>query len=383
MPKASKIALKNVLAAIARQKDAKKKRTCKQDKFENLTSAGKKRRRCRDTIRLLREKKQTTAKKAKKTAMKATKTAMKSLKRKGSNSESSSRHVPAHCCGRRVQDCSCFRSGRGLEIVHGFQKAKFAKLPSMVRKSDVQTWRDTADMPLYHEQIDHAMPYPLLFPYAFTWRHFSNSFFWEGLQATGAVAADRPPDWKRFQWVMEKHVEEKESYFGGLFYSGNVLTHYRYSCTGEWQDCEELRIDRIGRQILALKVVWHCARVMKSSFEQLQRCPTRDLWQVCTRDFLGAVSARTSGMFDHYSVKKMIDAVLISQPCLEKVLSWFPMSCPAYKNELPKLYLGIRGEEDLWLAANHYHRLLKGCFPRFTLKESLAQLCWIERQVTR
>ena len=51
---------------------------------------------------------------------------------------------------------------------------------------------------------------------------------------------------------------------------------------------------------------------------------TRELWQQCTQGFLDAIRVRTKGMFNHYSLKKALDAILISAPKLERVLSYWP-----------------------------------------------------------
>ena len=51
--------------------------------------------------------------------------------------------------------------------------------------------------------------------------------------------------------------------------------------------------------------------------------------------------------------------------------------------ELPLLYpAASRSREDLWLAGVHFHLQLKRQFPKFYLRDSLAQTCWIGRGVT-
>ena len=49
----------------------------------------------------------------------------------------------------------------------------------------------------------------------------------------------------------------------------------------------------------------------------------------------------------------------------------------------PLLYpAASRNREDLWLAGVHFHLQLKRQFPKFYLRDSLAQTCWIKRGVT-
>ena len=85
-------------------------------------------------------------------------------------------------------------------------------------------------------------------------------------------------------------------------------------------------------------------------------------------------------MFSDYSLKIALDGVLLSQPRLETVVSWWPMMCTAYKNELPKLFPACQvNQDDLFLAGVHFHLTLKATFPRYHLRDSLAQLCWMAR----
>ena len=67
-----------------------------------------------------------------------------------------------------------------------------------------------------------------------------------------------------------------------------------------------------GKEILAIKLIYHVAHLMKDSFQQLHRKPTTDLWKTCTRDFLGEISRRMKGAFDEYAIKIALDGILIT-----------------------------------------------------------------------
>ena len=139
----------------------------------------------------------------------------------------------------------------------------------------------------------------------------------------------------------------------------------------------------ISQEILALKIMWHVAIDMKQDYDNLQKDPTQQCWKACTESFLSKLHQHTRGIFGDYSMKIALDGVLLSQPCLEQVVSCWPMMCPAYKNELPKLYPNCRkNRTDLFLVGCHYHKCLKAFCPKFHLRDSLAQLCWMKRGVS-
>ena len=142
-------------------------------------------------------------------------------------------------------------------------------------------------------------------------------------------------------------------------------------------------MDDMDRLLEAMKIVWFVADTMTEEFQQFQSEPTRTGWRTCTQTFLQEIRNRTSGMFNDYSLKKALDGILISQPQHEKVISYWPMECPAYRTQLPLLYPGTRcTQEELFTAACHYHRQLKIVLPKFRLADSLAQLCWVKRKVS-
>ena len=304
-------------------------------------------------------------------------------------SNATSRHIPVNCCGRRKQDCVCFQRNRGLEIAKSFQKKLFQPIPAKIIKSDIQTWRDTVDMTAYSKQIiwTSSTRYSWLFPIAFMWRHFSNEQFWEALQKLGAIKRNSEPNFELVEQTMREFKKKNVPYHGGLFYSGSLLTHYRFCNASEpeskWKKCNKSQ-DFIHREILALQIMWQVAATLKTHYATLQRHPTRQCWKACTEGFLAALRLHTKGIFADYSLKIALDGVLLSQPSLEKVVSWWPMDCPAYRDMLPTLYPeSSKTQEDLYLAGCHFHQQLKITLPKFFLRDSLAQICWIERRVTR
>jgi len=356
-------------------------------KFESRAGTDHERRRVREAVR----KHRTVTRAASAAKPGAAKPSAAKLCRKKARTAKpdakTSRHLPCNCCGRRKAKCTCFTKSRGLEIASSFKRKVFRPIPAQVQKSRIQTWRDTGDMPAYMRQIGWTptMRYSWLFPIAFVWRHFSNEQFWAALQNIGAVLQNQPPDFARMEKVMRAFEAKGVSYHGGIFFSGSSLTKYCYGNAGKLAKlitCTANQ-DFITREILALKVMWHVASNMKRDYDSLQRNPTRQCWKVCTEKFLAALQAHTRGIFAHYSLKICLDGVLLSQPCLEALVSWWPMMCPAYENELPKLYPKCRKKQgDLFLAACHFHQCLKASFPKFYLKDSLAQTCWMERGVT-
>ena len=157
--------------------------------------------------------------------------------------------------------------------------------------------------------------------------------------------------------VMQIFRDTGESYYQGLFYCGNKFSRFRYDPNASWQSCTACQMDDIDKLIEAMKIAWYVANLMKKDFSELQLNLSRAGWRTCTEGYLKALRARTIGMYGDYSMKKTLDAILISQPNLEHVISWWPMRCPAYTSYLPKLFPGIRRTQDeLFAAACYYHR---------------------------
>ena len=364
-----------------KQKNAKRKAYSRSSgnahaRFQSFEAADLERKRARLGMRKLRSKRSHASAQPARKQCSAAKPATKRQ-----------RHIPRNCCGRRPENCKCFKHGRGLEIAKSNKRRKITSIAERVTKSPIQTWRDTGDMPGYMRQIgwNTSMRYSWLFPIAFMWRHFSNEEFWGGLMKIGAVLQNQPPDFGLIEKTMRCFQAEKVSYHGGVFYSGRALTRYRYGSAAKpakWQECTDIQ-DFISKEILALEVMWHVAASLKHSFDSLQSQPSRQLWKACTQGFLSQLHEHTSGCFSDYSLKIALDGILLSQPCLEKVLSWWPMKCSSYKSSLCKLYPACtQSQDDLFLAGCHFHQSMKTKFPKSFLRDSLAQTCWVKRGVS-
>ena len=199
-------------------------------------------------------------------------------------------------------------------IASKFQTKLFNTIAKRVATSDVQTWRDTEDMTRYNHQIlwNDAMKYVVLFPLAMCWRIYSNGHFWSALRKVGTVSLTSTPVWTKFRPVMEMFRARGESFYVGLFYCGNKLQRFRYDVNDRWQCCTACNMDDIDRLIVAMQIVWYVADLMNNNFQELQQNPTRAAWETCTKDFLQGIQARANGMFSHYSLKKCLDAILIT-----------------------------------------------------------------------
>ena len=265
-------------------------------KFESRAASDEERRRARTGMRLHRATKriargrgQRKAKSRKNRPAGAAKPSAKTT-----NDATESRHIPCNGCGRRKTKCTCFTKGRGLQITQSRKSKLVQPIPARVKKSRIQYWQDTGDMPAYMEQIGWktTMRYSWLFPIAFTWRHFSNEHLWSALQKTGVVLENQPPNFTLMEKVLRSFQAANVSYHGGIFYSGSALKSYRWSNVGKWTKCKANQ-DFISREILALRIVWHVAASMKETYDSLHRNPTRQCWKACTEQFLSELHQHT------------------------------------------------------------------------------------------
>jgi hypothetical protein len=400
-----------ISVSTMRQIDAlvqdRKRRQHRNDKYKNLSMKAIRRRQSRE---LMREQRRTAQQAKKKPSRKHARRAKRvvrnaaaqlhTTKRKiravtNTSQTPTKRHKPAHSkdyhmkcylCGRYKNRCQCFTTGRGKEIARSFQQKIFDKIPPRVKSSDIQTPLDTKDMTAYMRQVQHDMKFEHLWPTAYTWRHFSNEFFWQALMDAGAVPKNAEPNWIKVRNVMRIFQEQGKSWFGGVFYSGNVLAKFRYCDfsaeqpdTLPWIICAQKDMTSIDKEIQSLKLVYYVARSLKITFRQLQRQPERSLWKRATETFMQRISACTQGMFADYSMKIALDGILLSAPQLERIACWWPMLCTAYKQNLPKMYpkAAQTSQNDLMHAGVHFHRQLQKHFSMMKLKCALSQTCWI------
>ena len=372
----------------------RKQRQHKNDKYKNLSFKAIRRRETRAYMRRLRERRRAAQQATKKSKRKHTNT--KKRKRNASTNTSHTltkkhkpdRNMKCYLCGRYKNRCQCFTTGRGKQIARSFQRKIFCKIPPKVKKSEIQTPLDTKDMTAYIRQVNHNMKFEFLWPTAYTWRHFSNEFFWQALMDIGAVPVNDEPNWGKVRKVMTIFQDQGKSWFGGVFYSGNVLLKFRYcDFSAEqpektpWKDCTQEGMTSIEKEIQALKLVYYVARSLQTTFRKLQRQPDRTLWKRATETFMHRINLSTQGMFAHYSMKIALDGILLSAPHLEHVVSWWPMLCKAYMQNLSKMYTeaGKTSQNDLMYAGVHFHRQLQSALKCSTmkLKCALAQTCWI------
>ena len=206
-------------------------------KFEARTPADESRRRARERMRKHRAAKRPAA-----AYCAAAKRAPAAAKRPAASAVS--RHIPLNCCGRRKANCRCFKEGRGLEIARSLKRKIIKPIAGKVLKSRIQTWRDTGDMRAYRNQVgwQRSFRYSWLFPIAFLWRHFSNEHLWTALQNIGAVTKNKTPNFTIIEEAMRSFDASNISYHGGLFFSGSMLTEYRFGSAAKpakWQNCAD------------------------------------------------------------------------------------------------------------------------------------------------
>jgi hypothetical protein len=112
--------------------------------------------------------------------------------------------------------------------------------------------------------------------------------------------------------------------------------------------------------------------------QQPTRATFKDALETFQQQLYGETGL-TKGKFNDYAVKCMLDGLLANKTVSKHVISSWPMQCPAYKAQLPMLFPGIKPRQ-FYRAACYYHRLTYAKH-HLNLAESLAQLCWIERNI--
>ena len=134
------------------------------------------------------------------------------------------------------------------------------------------------------------------------------------------------------------------------------------------------------RDILAIKIMWRIADGLRAEFQALQSSPSRPAWRLCVATMHERLRRCTNGAFGDYAMKLMLDGVLLRRPDLAHVVSWWPMHCKAYMTVLPALYpCLVRNQQDLWLAACHFYASMNMAFPKMSVPETFARLCWEHR----
>ena len=64
------------------------------------------------------------------------------------------------------------------------------------------------------------------------------------------------PNWEQVESVYRRYVEKGAPVHGGLFFSGSVLTQYRWEDEDEWVEITDA-MDTPSKNVLAYKIIWH------------------------------------------------------------------------------------------------------------------------------
>ena len=156
------------------------------------------------------------------------------------------------------------------------------------------------------------------------------------------------------------------------------LTHYRHSEQEEYIAVAHL--PSATRETLAYKIMW--SALPKTELAALSRDPNRVNFQRALEQFrhnLYGKQGLTKGKFNDYSLKMMLDALLVNKSIDRNIISTWPMNCPACKAQLPILFRHIKPSQ-YFKAACYLHYLVHARH-HFHLGDTLVQLCWIEREV--
>ena len=120
----------------------------------------------------------------------------------------------------------------------------------------------------------------------------------------------------------------------------------------------------------------------KKELTAFARQPARATYKTALETFqqrLYGENGLTKGKSNDYTIKLMLDGLLVNNTVSRHVISSWPTQCPAYKSQLPIVFPGIEPKQ-FYRAACYWHRLIYAKH-HYHLGDSLAQLCWIKRKV--
>ena len=204
---------------------------------------------------------------------------------------------------------------------------------------------------------------------------FQQPTFWEVLVASGAVPPAREPNWELLEAALRAYERENLASHGGKFYT-TMLTHYKRDVGAKWTDVTKR--DSCHREVCAYKAMW--AALPRKELALYRAAPTRDTFEAALKEFQTRLYGKeklTKGKFNDYAVKCMLDALIVNGTVPPRVISTWPMNCPAYKKQLRILSPGLQPCQ-YFIAGCHWHYMIYKRH-KFHIADSLAQLCWIER----
>ena len=194
---------------------------------------------------------------------------------------------------------------------------------------------------------------------------------------SGALPPAEEPRWEIVEKVLAAYEAQGEASHGGFFYT-TLLTHYRQSEQDEFTSVAHLPTS--SREMLAYKTMW--SALPQTELAALKRVPCRDNFRRALEQYghnLYGKHGLTKGKFNDYSLKMMLDALLVNKTIDRNIISTWPMNCPAYKTQLPVLFRHIKPSQ-YFKAACYLHYLVHARH-NFHLGDTLAQLCWTQREV--
>jgi hypothetical protein len=258
-------------------------------------------------------------------------------------------------------------------------RSKLRKFIRRIAEAEILTANDTADMPHFKERYPDPSKYSMhwMWGTAMLWRCFSSHHTWRAFIESGALPLASEPRWEIVEKVLAAYEDDGETTHGGYFYTP-ILTHYRQSEQEEYNPVAHL--PTATRETLAYKTMW--SALPKTELAALKRDPCRDSFQRALEKFghnLYGKHGLTKGKFNDYALKIMLDALLVNKTIDRNIISTWPMNCPAYKRQLPILFRHIKPSQ-YFKAACYLHYLIYARH-HFHLGDTLAQLCWIEREV--
>ena len=289
-------------------------------------------------------------------------------------------HKRYPCCGNLKRLCKCDWT---LVEAH-LDLEKWREFKDRLQHSALVFARDTADvgsfLPLFSKRVgqhyvmagEHGGDFRTFLFRMFVLRRYNRENVW--LRLVPAIPTEGEPDWEDLGERLQSIFDEPGTVFSSSF--RYTQCNKVRNKSGQWQSL--VAACPSDREVALWRAVY--AAVPTQACEAFAAEPSREHFGDMYNQLLANLQRFQRGAIGEYSVKCMLDMVVVLGAAPDWTVSCWPVACPGYTSGLAMLFPGLPTQARL--QALYWVHMQLCLHWRFEFPESVAHLCWHHRRVT-